>query len=221
MEIIAHTALVNKTEDSLNQLLNNELYDKIELDFIQKGPKFIWQHNQFSKYDDKALTIDEVLEISNHRKPLLIEMKGSIPKTYDEYKALIKTLELLNIYDDIQVQRFNQLLIQMLLENRCNFNNIEIGLIINFFKTFIYRNGNVGILQDSDFISLSSELYEYPIVGKDNMLYREIFKRAKIYAWAWDFLYKENESRTLKYIENNADGIITGDPLLVKKLINS
>lgn len=229
MEVIAHTAIIKKDKEGLTALLENNLYTKIELDFVlTKDYIPVWSHD--TKIDglnikDKSakelkflLTLDEVLEIVNNKKKLLIEIK--FPRKDKEFNCkMIEILKKINNIKDIQIQSFDPIFITELLKHRELFPDIEIGLIINFFKTFNYRKKDITKLKDIDFISLSSELFEFPIVGKDYLIYRKLFSHAKEYAWTWDAVYKDREKRIKNYIECGADGIITLNPQLVKRII--
>ena len=62
---------------------------------------------------------------------------------------------------------------------------------------------------------LASELYEWPIVGEDYKLYRDLFLNSKQYAWTWDLVYKETDKRLNNYIDKKVDGIITLAPELI------
>lgn len=231
MEIIAHTATIPKNIKSLTTLLENDYYSKIELDFVlTKDYIPIWSHN--TKVDGiniknkcanelgSLITLDKVLEIVNNKKRILIEIKS--PRKDDEfYYKIIEILKKLNDIKNIQIQSFDPIFIIELLKHRQSFPNIEIGLIVNSFKTFNYRNKDITKLKTIDFISLSSGLFELPIVGKDYLIYRDLFPHAKQYAWTWDALYKESEKRIDNYVRCMEDGIITLNPQLVKKVIRN
>ena len=69
------------------------------------------------------------------------------------------------------------------------------------------------------FVSLSNELFEWPIVGEDYQMYRNMLNGIKQYAWSWDAVYEETEKRISNYILKGVDGIITSKPELVRKLV--
>lgn len=69
-----------------------------------------------------------------------------------------------------------------------------------------------------DFVSLSSELWEKDKVQDDYKRYRELFPNAREYAWTWEKIYQENDTRIKNYMAKGADGIITSDPALVRAL---
>ncbi len=228
MEFIAHTAAINKDEDTLKKLIENDYFDKIELDFIPtKDNILIWSHSNMigslkintASYKEikieannnakKIYTLNEILEIVDNKKALLLEIKHfiNIKRGYFDILNILKQIE--STKNVIQIQSFNQYLIKYLLDNKKELFNIEIGLIINLFKTFLYRNNSLEEWKNLDFIALSSELFEWPFVGKDFELYRKNIPKAKQYAWTWDLVYKEHKKRLENYINNNVDGIIT------------
>lgn len=226
MEIIAHTALTAKTKEGLENLIADDRFSKIELDFIPtKDTTLVWAHglkkdnqklNQTNYKDlSNVLTLDDVLEIVNNRKKLLIEIKHFIDYKQKSEELLKKLEQLRYTKDNVQIQSFNQHIIKFLLQNKENLKNVEIGLIINLFKTFNYRKGNIEGLENVDFVSLASELYEWPVVGEDYKLYRDLFLNSKQYAWTWDLVYKEIDKRLNNYIDKKVDGIITLAPELI------
>lgn len=233
MEIIGHTASLDKNKEALRQIVKNPHYSKLELDFIPtKDNVLVWSHSNFlngnivnssnyntlKKKNSQLLTLEDVLEEINEKKAILIEIKFALnaSKNIDEF---IKRLKILTKYNnDVEVQSFNQDLIELLLINKDNLANIHFGLIINIFKTFLYNKHNIEKYNGIDFLALSSELFEWSIFKDAHLKYRELFPDAKQYAWTWDALYKENEERLNNFVNKNVDGIITSNPLLVKGL---
>lgn len=74
-------------------------------------------------------------------------------------------------------------------------------------------------LRELDFLALSSELWEWPLVGSDYKLYRYLFSNVKQYAWSWYAVYSETKQRINNYIIKGADGIETKEPQLVRTLL--
>lgn len=107
----------------------------------------------------------------------------------------------------------------MRLQEVGDLNFLDVGLIINLFKTFHYRNSFPDHLKKIDFISLSNELFEWPVVGDDYLKYREMLPDILEYAWSWDAVYQEGEDRIYNYLDCGVDGIITKSPQLVKTCI--
>lgn len=233
MDIIAHTASVKPYKDALICLINNPFFTKIELDFrFTKDNLLVWSHSdkwegsiiRDSTYHSLSsiLTIYDVLEILNGTKSLLIEIKGCSKKIEQDAYYLREILPILEVYPSlVEVESFNQCLIRLLLRfKEMGFlKKVSLGLIINLFKTFNYRYKLVPELLKIDFVALSNELFEWPIVGNDWQVYRHTLPNVKQYAWSWDALYEETEKRLENYITKGVDGIITSKPELVRKLV--
>lgn len=228
MDIIGHTATLNKNKGALNHFLITNGCDMLEMDFVLTMDNIlVWSHDSLvdgklirkSKYKDikQLLTLEEVLEILDGEVDLLLDLKWIDKKIPIE--ELLMALEISFKYSrDISIQSVNQNLVRILLTYKFD-KHISIGLVVNLFKTFIYRKGNILGLEKIDFLSLSSELWESSLVGEDYKIYRELFPRALEYAWTWDSVYTENEIRIKNYINKKADGIITSDVPLVRTLI--
>lgn len=226
MEIIGHTSSINKNKNALQHFLIAYPSKKVEMDFIlTKDGKLVWTHDLvvdgeivnrslYSKVNH-LLTLEEVLEILNNEIQLLMDIKYFRNSQLDN---LMRELTILNNCQSISIQSFNANLIRSLLKLREEIPGVDIGLIINLFKTFYYRNGSIKRLEQIDFLSLSSELWEWKNVGEDYKRYRELFPNSKLYAWTWDALYHESGDRIKNYINKQADGIITTEPALVRAL---
>lgn len=228
MEIIGHTASLNKTIQALTHYLISNPCDKIEMDFaLTKDNVLMWTHDMIvdgrfvtkSNYRDikGLISLEEVLEVLDGNVDLLLEIKCL--GTTINIGNLLKALEILKFhYGSTSIQSFNQNLVKLLLKYRSDLPCADIGLIINLFKTFRYRNGNINGLENLDFVSLASELWEWNKVGEDYKRYRELFPHALEYAWTWDSVYSENEIRIKNYMVKKADGIITREPAFVRSL---
>lgn len=215
MEIILHTADISKDTKSLEKVLNTEA-TSVEFDFVMTTDGVpVWTHKlfptQLCDYDSCKLTLYEVLEMNNHKHKLMLDFKY-IPKHILKSNEFNKLLEYLNKYDEIQIQSLDLSFIKKLKES--NYSNFEIGLIINVLSKKLINNK----LPNLDFIAISSELWERRnglYLDKCNTLYPEIKK----YAWTWS-TREETEERINNFIDKNADGIITDNPVLVKRLID-
>ena len=233
MDIIAHTASLKPDRKTLLKLKSNLDYTKIELDFrLTKDDELVWSHSpkingEYISYTNyrslgNVLTLEDVLEIFNHEKALIIELKGYPKNLENRYDILLKCLSSLYYYHNlIEVESFNERLIKSLLElqRKGELSFVQYGLIINLFKTFLFRKHFSQEYRNIQFIALSNELFEWPIVGGDYKIYREVFPQVREYAWSWDAVYKETEKRILNYITKGVDGIATSNPTLVKKLV--
>lgn len=221
MELILHTADINKDALSLEKALCSDV-DTVELDFVMtKDAIPVWTHNLFptslykfhSQKNQDMLTLFEVLDINNHRKKLMLDIKY-IPGYIMQSEDFKKLFNYLNSYDEMQIQSLDLNLIKNL--KSLNYSNFEIGFIINVLsKGFVNKFQN---LPNIDFMAISSELWEKnsgSYVSKCNSLYPNVKK----YAWTWS-TRDETEKRIINFINNNADGIITSDPSFVRSLIN-
>ena len=233
MDVIAHTASVKPNKASLEAIRDNPFYDKLELDFrLTKDSLLVWSHSD--KIDgslisetnyrnlDNALTLEDVLEILNNAKPILLDIKAYPKNIRRQAYCLLQALTILVHYkNEIGLASFNEKLISFLLKMQENgeLNFIDIGLVINLFKTFKYRKQFPKELENIKFVSLSNELFEWPIVGEDYQMYRNMLNGIKQYAWSWDAVYEETEKRISNYILKGVDGIITSKPELVRKLV--
>lgn len=229
MEIIGHTANINKTSNALQHFLIANPCDTIEMDFrLTKDNVLVWTHNRLVNGKDvsksgykelKLLTIDEVLEILNGDIALLLHLKGVNGVKRKNFDKLLRTLEILKEYPFIsEIESINPDLIKMFLAYKEEISYMDIGLIINLFTTYRYRKGKIEGLEKVDFVSLSSELWEKDKVQDDYKRYRELFPNAREYAWTWEKIYQENDTRIKNYMAKGADGIITSDPALVRAL---
>ena len=231
MDIIAHTASVHQSKEALKELRDNPDYTKLELDFrLTKDNELVWSHsnkingrlisNTNYRNLGSVLILEDVLEVLDHIKPILIEIKGK-PNERQIYGLVKSLFSLVHYKNKIELESFNQYLIGILLNLKKQgvLEFIDYGLIINLFKTFSYRKHFSEQYKEVSFLALSNELYEWPIVGGDYQIYREQLPSAKQYAWSWDAVYEETEERILNYIFKGVDGIGTSNPTLVKKLI--
>ena len=231
MDIIAHTASVHQSKEALKELRDNPDYTKLELDFrLTKDNELVWSHS--NKINGRlisntnycnlgsVLILEDVLEVLDHIKPILIEIKGK-PNERQIYGLVKSLFSLVHYHNKIELESFNSDLIGILLDLKKQgvLEFIDYGLIINLFKTFSYRKHFSEQYKEVSFLALSNELYEWPIVGGDYQIYREQLPSAKQYAWSWDAVYEETEERILNYIFKGVDGIGTSNPTLVKKLI--
>lgn len=230
MDIICHTASMIPSIENLNVLKNNPLYTRIELDFrYTKDYHLVWSHSNMlhskrisdSRLSEleEAISLTDVLECLNHKKDILIEIKDPPKKVILDYTILTQSLDCLRYYQkNVQLESFNQELINRILclQEVGSFDFLDVGLIINLFKTFRYRNRFPDNLKKIDFISLSNELFEWLMVGEDYLRYRKMLPNVLEYAWSWDAVYQENEGRIRHYLDCGVDGIITIKPQLVK-----
>lgn len=228
MEIIGHTANINKTSNALQHFLIANPCDTIEMDFrLTRDNVLVWTHDRLvngkdvcrSEYKELGLlTLDDVLEILNGDIALLLHLKGVNGVKRKNFDKLLRTLEILKEYPFIsEIESINPDLIKMFLSYQEEISYMDIGLIINLFTTYRYRNGRIGGLEKVDFVSLSSELWENK--SKDGYKrYRKLFPSAREYAWTWEKIYQENDMRIKNYMAKGADGIITSDTPLVRAL---
>ena len=235
MEIILHRGGTDGhiTKKQLQKVLSSPDFDTIELDFVHaKELGFVCSHskrcnrgliselNKNEIYKSGLITLEDVLESVNGDKKILLDFKDAP----DRFFIIYHLWELIKEYgfpNSVMIQSFNKDFIRAVLSMKKLglFTDVEVGLIINLFKTFRYRKG-INELNKLDFVSLSSELFEWPIVGEDYQTYRSLFPESKQYAWTWAPPYSEKDKRILNYMDCGADGIITNDPGKVKKLLN-
>lgn len=239
VEVIHHTAGTQKNMIGLLPILNSKA-ETIELDFVFTRDGIpVWTHNVFPtqlqkyasieskelKLSKKALTLYRVLDIINKNHKVMLDIKY-VPRDLLKSDSFKKLLEYLNNYDKsggIQIQTLDLGLLQKLSDS--GFSNIEPGLIINVLsKNYINKSSIPRI----DFMSISSELWE-----RNDGIYidkcSKLFKDVKLYAWTWDVPDKlpseikreETLERVQNFIDMGADGIITGNPNMVLKLLNS
>lgn len=240
MEIISHRGSLDGkaemvTKKHLRKLVKSDYVDTIELDFqTAKDLEMVCSHSKIYHghlisdtpssrlRSDGILTLEEILEEINGQKGLIIDFKD-VQAPYLQF--LVELSDILESYgysDALKLQSFKQDLIETLLTLRNDdyFSDVEIGLIINLFKTFSLRNGEgKDKFKNVDFLSLSSELYEWPFVGNDYLRYDDLYSNAKQYAWTWSPPYHEHDQRIENYIASGVDGIITNNPAHVKKLV--
>lgn len=221
-ETILHTAGVNKDMKSLNSLLSSNT-DTVELDFVMTRDGIpVWTHGlfptQFNNFDSKTnrdmLTLYDVLDINNHRRKLMLDLKY-IPGYILKSSKFNKLIEYLNSYDKMLIQSLDLNLLQKLKEY--NYSNFEIGFIINVLsKGFI---DSIKKISNLDFMAISSELWE-----KNNGAFIEkcktLYPNIKKYAWTWA-TREETEDRINNFIDKGANGIITDKPSFVRALINN
>lgn len=233
MDIIAHTASVVPSRRSLVLLKYHPIYTKIELDFhFTKDGELIWSHSNHmdghlianTNYREfsNVFTLEDVLEVLENSKEILVELKNYPVFLQKQGCLLLKSLSSLKYCErQVEIESFNEYLIATLLELQKSkeLESIELGLIINLFKSFKYRKCFPKECRDISFVALSNELFEWPMVGNDYQLYRKILPHVKEYAWSWDALYKETPRRIENYIAKEVDGIITSKPFLVRELL--
>ena len=235
MDIIAHTASVHPSKEALRELRDNPDYTKLELDcHFTKDFELIWNHEfnvngnliMASHYHDLkgVLTLEDVLAILEGAKDFLIEIKSYPKEIQRKSSLLLKRLAVLTYYPKrIELESFHENFIGFLLKLQENgeISFLDLGLIINLFKTFKYRYYFPNQYQNIKFIALSNELFEWPLVGKDYQIYRKQLPEVRQYAWSWEAVYHETEARILNYLDKGVDEIATSNPMLVKKLIKS
>lgn len=126
MDIIAHTASVHQSKEALKELRDNLDYTKLELDFrLTKDNELVWSHSSkinghfisITEYRNlcNVLTLEDVLEVLDHVKPVLIEIKGELDER--QIYGLVKSmLSLVHYHNQIELESFNQYLIGILLD---------------------------------------------------------------------------------------------------------
>ena len=122
-ETILHTAKLNKDIKSLNKALSSDA-SSVELDFVMtKDGIPVWTHSilptQFHSFESSSnkdmLTLYDVLDINNHRRKLMLDLKY-IPKSILKSEKFRKLLEYLNTYDEMQIQSLDLSFITKLKE---------------------------------------------------------------------------------------------------------
>lgn len=228
MNIIGHTSHLNNNKNALQHFLIANPCNTIEMDFrLTRDNVLVWTHDRLvngkdvcrSEYKELGLlTLDDVLEILNGDIALLLHLKGVNGVKRKNFDKLLRTIEILKEYPFIsEIESINPDLIKMFLSYQEEISYMDIGLIINLFTTFKYRKGNISGLEKVDFVSLASELWEHK--GQDDYKrYRKLFPDARKYAWTWEKIYQENDTRIKNYMAKGADGIITSDTSLVRTL---
>lgn len=233
MDIIAHTEEVNQNKQSLINLKNNPFYTKIKIDLrLTKDYQLIWSHDRKingnmisnTNYADlgEVLTLEDILEIMDHAKPLLLEVKGYSKFLQKKAYIILQSLLILYYYNNkVELESFHESLIAtfLQLQKKGEINFMELGLVINLFTTFKYRSHFPNHLKGIQFISLANELFEFPIVGQDYQKYRELLTHVRQYAWSTNNIFDETEERIRNYIAKGVDGIVTSYPAMVKRLI--
>ncbi len=126
MDIIAHTASVHQSKEALKELRDNLDYTKLELDFrLTKDNELVWSHSSkinghfisITEYRNlgNVLTLEDVLEVLDHVKPVLIEIKGELDER--QIYGLVKSmLSLVHYHNQIELESFNSDLIGILLD---------------------------------------------------------------------------------------------------------
>ena len=126
MDIIAHTASVHQSKEALKELRDNLDYTKLELDFrLTKDNELVWSHSSkinghfisITEYRNlgNVLTLEDVLEVLDHVKPVLIEIKCELDER--QIYGLVKSmLSLVHYHNQIELESFNQYLIGILLD---------------------------------------------------------------------------------------------------------
>lgn len=240
MEVLSHRAnsLVSKYLNireklmQLNYLSNNKLVDGVELDFnLSKDGEFVLSHSNYfcnkplSYYNMDELrkngfiSLEDLLNVICDELKILVDFKVPLnEETKKYYDSLFDVLK--NSRNKILLQSFKKNLIMYLLNKKDKISNVDVGIVINFFKSYGYNLSDLKDFKDVDFISLSSEHFENNIMKKNYKYYRDIFPNASQYAWIWSPPYIETNKRYEKYISCGVDGIITNYPEKVKKLSN-
>jgi len=222
MEIIYHTADIDKDLKTLEKILNSGL-ETVELDFVMtKDAVPVWSHDlyptQVLEYSSPklngTLTLYDILEINNHRCKLMLDIKY-VPQSILNSKSFMKLLYTLNQYDEMQIQSLDLNFLNGLIEG--NYSNIEKGLIVNVITRSLINVFKVSKIKELDFLALSSELWERndgKFIEQCVSLYPDIKK----YGWIWA-RRTETEEKIQNFINKNADGIITENPEFVKSII--
>lgn len=219
MDIVYHTAHVDKNEKTLEELFNSGV--PVELDFVMTRDGVpIWTHDilptqllssSSPKFNDN-LTLMEVLEINNKRCPLMLDIKY-VPKYILMSKKFKEVLGMLSEHGGIQIESLDPNFLRELAENY----RFEVGLIVNVLNRLWINRAQIPDLSRMDYFALSSELWE-----QNNGNYidrcRKIYPDTKLYAWTW-VIREETEERIKNFIDKEADGIITGNPTLVKTIL--
>ena len=126
MDIIAHTASVHQSKEALKELRDNPDYTKLELDFrLTKDNELVWSHsnkingrlisNTNYRNLGSVLILEDVLEVLDHIKPILIEIKGK-PNERQIYGLVKSLFSLVHYHNKIELESFNQYLIGILLD---------------------------------------------------------------------------------------------------------
>lgn len=222
MEIIYHTADIDKDIKSLEKVLNSGL-ETVELDFVMtKDAIPVWTHDlyptQILKYSSPklkgTLTLYDILEINNHRCKLMLDIKY-VPQSILNSRNFIKLLNTLNQYDEMQIQSLDLNFLNRLIEG--NYSNIEKGLIVNVITRSLINVFKVSKIKELDFLALSSELWERND-GKFLEQCVNLYPNIKKYGWTWARRI-ETEETIQNFINKNADGIMTENPEFVKSMI--
>ena len=219
MDVIYHTAHVEKNTETLEELFNSGV--PVELDFVTTRDGVpIWTHDilptqllsSTSSKLKNSLELIDILDINNHRCPLMLDIKY-VPKYILKSDSFQKLLKLLSEYGDIQIESLNLAFLRELAEHH----RFEIGLIVNVLDRMWINSAQIPDLSRIDFFALSSELWE-----QRNGSYidkcRKIYPDTKLYAWTWA-KKEETEERIKNFIDMEANGIITGNPTLVKTIL--
>ena len=160
MELIYHTAELNKDVRELENLFNSGL-ETIELDFVlTRDGVPIWTHDIFptqllkstNKKLNNTLSLHDVLEINNHRAKLMLDIKCIQPNLLNSNK-LNKLLNMLNQYDEMQIQSLDLNFLSKLVEG--NYSNIEKGLIVNVITRNLIDLFRLSKIGNLDFLALS------------------------------------------------------------------
>ena len=229
MEIIGHTASLDKTKGALKHYLISHPFDAVEMDFIlTQDNVLVWSHDYKkngvivpkSTYKDlgEIVTLEEVLEVLDKDIHIMLDIKWGLNSNKKDLERLLECLEILKKFKGaVSVASFNSGLIKKLLEYRNDIEYAYLGLIINLFNTLKYHNRrNIKCLEKIEFVSLASELWEYL---EEYKRYREIFPEAKVYAWIWDKLYSESEARLQCFVDKGVDGVLVSEPYVLKRIL--
>lgn len=229
MDIISHASNVTKgngivTYEKLNSALKYSP-DMIEVDLnLTKDNKFICIHDPFlenkrisnstflelKKINPDVLEINEVFDIVNKRKPLLLDIKNYGINNFHLFSRII---DLVNSHkeEDYIFESFD---LDLLNDLKYNTKKDIIVLANLFSKTekvlkHSVLNKSMGVALSSEFFSKSNKYKLYKDKLKDNQ---------KMYAWTWNAIYKENEKLFNNYLEKECDGIIADEIKILKKL---
>lgn len=229
MEIIGHTSEINKTKNALQHYLIAHPFDTLEMDFmLTRDNVLVWSHDYKvngvyipkSNYGDlgDVATLEDVLEVLNNEYNLMLDIKWGLNSTKKDVQRLLTCLEILKKYKEaISIGSFNSDLIKKLLEMRKEIEYAYLGIIINLFTNLKFKRiGSLKGLENIEFVSLASELWEYFDSYK---YYRETFPEARLYAWTWEFLYRETEARLKGYVDKGADGVLVKEPYALKRIM--
>lgn len=225
MDIVAHASNVDGgngiiTFNKLNNSINS-LADMIEVDLnITSDGKFVCVHNPsisgkkihdtnyftLKKENPEILMIEEVFEIVNNKKKLLLDIKNY---GADRFKIVSSLVNKICSNDDVLIESFDLDLLKE-IKDKIDVKYIILANLFSNYKKII----NHEIYKDSFGVALASELFTFTN-GYKNYL-DALSSDKKMYAWTWTLIYKETEELFKTFINKGCDGIITDQ---VNKLV--